>query len=55
VSIRMMSNINVTRLIKELIPRRDSERKDRETGQAQTRLKYLSCVSPFKSDTNRGT
>ena len=48
-------NINMIRLIeKGLIPRRDSERKDREMEQVQSRLKNLSCVSPYESDANRG-
>ena len=34
------------RVGKKLIPRRDSERKDRETGQAQSHLKNPSYVSP---------
>jgi hypothetical protein len=55
VSVRIVSEeINMTGLIK-LIPGRDSERKDRETGQARSRLKNPSYVSPYMSDAYRGT
>ena len=46
-SVRMKVSSEQRRgLIEEPIPRRDSERKDRETGQALSHLKNPSYVSP---------